>query len=471
MNQSEHSGNRLLPGHGAIRTILFAAAFFALPRPSEAQHGGIWEPPFDWPMVPIHMLHHTNGDILSWAHDGLTAHVWHTAPSTTFPSEFTAVPNPYANHFCAGHAGMTNGLYLIAGGYFIDSVQIFDNLSSEPGVWIPRQDMNYTRFYPTCTTLPDGRILTVSGDDGFSGAVETPEVYDPSSNTWTPLDGATQQLPLYPHMFLLPNGRVFQAGPGTTTRALNVESQTWTFVATSTFEGGSAVMYLPGKVMKCGGLFTADKGTEVIDFTQNVVPAWQTVGSMNYPRATHNLTLLPDGTVLVTGGWDELNQPVLAAEVFDPRSGEWKLLSSAEEPRLYHSTAQLLRDARVVSGGGEGYPSAEIFRPPYLFSGPRPGIVSAPTQIEYQQEFTVWVTYETTSVASVALVRLGAVTHAFDQNQRYVPLKFEPRLHVDPPSVHMAAPRDARLAPPGAYMLFIVSGAGVPSVGHYIYLK
>jgi hypothetical protein len=94
-----------------------------------------------------------------------------------------------------------------------------------------------------------------------------------------------------------------------------------------------------------------------------------------------------------------------------------------------------------------------------LFNGARPTISSAPGTIQYAANFTV-TTPDALQISSVALVRLGAVTHAFDQNQRYVPLTFQQVAG----GLTVQSPPSGNLAPPGYYMLFIVNSTGVPSV-------
>ena len=117
-------------------------------------------------------------------------------------------------------------------------------------------------------------------------------------------------------------------------------------------------------------------------------PAWQATASMAFPRSYLNLTVLPDGQVLATGGsttTDKANfaAAVYEAELWSPVSKAWTTMDRAQIPRLYHSTALLLPDARVlVAGGGrengrsqpdpKDQPNAEIFSPPYLFRGARP---------------------------------------------------------------------------------------------------
>lgn len=446
----------------ALEMAFLVALSLGLTVPALAQSQGVWEPPFQWPMVAVHLLHHTSGDILSWAYDGPSAHLWD--PGTGI---FTPVSNNNTNIFCSCHAAMKEGLYMVAGGAFVNSAQVFDNLSIDPGIWLTKQDMNFTRFYPTCTTLGDGRILTVSGYSGPGSPVLIPEIYTPSTDTWTQLPNAAFSLPLYPFMFLLPKGLVFFSGPGTATYALDVGMQTWRFVANSLNDGASAAMLTPGRIMKCGGSGTPTKITEVIDFNTNTPPAWVRVGDMAFARHDHNLTLLPDGTVLATGGHDEGENPVFAAELFNPQNGQWTTLASMQTPRLYHSTAQLLQDGRVLVAGGDGHTSGEIFNPPYLFQGSQPTITSAPDVVFVDQEFEVQ-TPQATDITAVNLLRLGAVTHSFDHNQRFVPLKFKVDASVNPPFLVVSGPLSQNVVPPGAYLLFLISSPGVPSVGRHL---
>ena len=107
--------------------------------------------------------------------------------------------------------------------------------------------------------------------------------------------------------------------------------------------------------------------------------------------------------------------------------------------------------------------SAEFYSPPYLFKGARPVITQAPSQIQYGSNFFVG-TPDATSIASVSLIRTGAVTHFFDQNERYLPLSFTQTSG----GLTVTAPVNANLAPPGYYMLFIVNSAGVPSVAPFV---
>lgn len=198
-----------------------------------------------------------------------------------------------------------------------------------------------------------------------------------------------------------------------------------------------------------GGAVYLD-GVELIDLNQPS-PTGTPQRPLRVARRHHNTTLLPDGTVLVTGG--------TRAELWDPETGQWTTLASESLYRGYHSTALLLPDGRVLSAGGNGASSAEIFEPPYLFKGPRPTLTEAPDELLPGTAFQVR-TPEAARIKKVTLLALGSSPHAFDQKQRLLTLSHA----VNEEGLRVSAPESNLLAPPGPYMLFLVSEAGVPSV-------
>jgi hypothetical protein len=226
-------------------------------------------------------------------------------------------------------------------------------------------------------------------------------------------------------------------------------------------------MYDVGKIIFIGGGNDGDAAglatavAEVIDFN-DPAPAWRKTASMNCRRRHHNATILPDGSVLVTGGTQgpgfndvDPGMPVHTAELWDPKTEAWTILADEAVDRCYHSTAVLLPDATVVSaGGGEGgsnpnvsHREAQIFHPPYLFRGARPEIISAPEHVEFGKEFIVDVTAD--DISMVSRVRLSSVTHAFNQNQRINCLKFS----AEDGRLKVHAPAKPEICPPGHYML------------------
>jgi fibronectin type 3 domain-containing protein len=222
-------------------------------------------------------------------------------------------------------------------------------------------------------------------------------------------------------------------------------------------------------------VYGASARTAVLDMTR-VTPAWRETAPMNYARSYQNLTLLPDGTAFASGGMAtsdgvDLSQAVLPTEIWDPGTETWTTTASMSVGREYHSTALLLPDGRVLMAGGGQLPgstatneyNAQLYSPPYLFKGSRPTIGSAPSLVQYGSTFQI-STPDAAGIASVSLIRTPAVTHDFDQNQRFLPLTFTQGNGV----LTVQAPAQANLAPPGYYMLFIVNASGVPSVASFV---
>ena len=124
-------------------------------------------------------------------------------------------------------------------------------------------------------------------------------------------------------------------------------------------------MYRPGKIMKSGRgptrtstarVYNSDGGTAVIDMNA-ATPAWRTTASMAFRRSYQNMTLLPDGTVLASGGMTtsdgtDLSKAVLPAEIWNPDTETWTTVAPLQNGREYHSTALLLPDGRVLMAGG-----------------------------------------------------------------------------------------------------------------------
>ena len=277
-------------------------------------------------------------------------------PSTG--SIVAAAPAGY-NIFCSGLTLLADGKLFVGGGHISNKVGLNDASIYDPqtNTWARQPDMNAGRWYPTTTTLANGSVLVVSGDvDTTVGVNRLPQVW--TSGAWRDLTTAQISLPLYPFMFLAPDGRVFNAGPQQTSRYLNTSGTgAWTNGATTALGGfrsyGSAVMYEPGKVLMVGGNDPPRGSAEKIDLNLPV-KTWQSAGLMHTARRQLNATMLPDGTVLVTGGssgagFNNAAAPALTAELWDPAQNTFTALASATRYRgLSLDCAAAARRARAL---------------------------------------------------------------------------------------------------------------------------
>jgi hypothetical protein len=231
-------------------------------------------------------------------------------------------------------------------------------------------------------------------------------------------------------------------------------------------------MYLPGKILYVGGGRTTNTA-EIINLN-DPAPAWHWTGSMAFARRHLNATVLPTGDVLVTGGVggttaNDLTQGVHAAELWSPDSNSWTTLAANQITRGYHATALLLPDGRVLHAGSgdaaNGPPefNAELFSPPYLLQGARPVISSAPKSVPYDGSITL-ETPDPAAITRVSLIHLGSTTHAFDMDQRFEWLSFTRTTGA----LSVAVPTDRNVTPPGYYMIFVLDGNNIPSVGRIL---
>lgn len=450
-----------------------AVVFLATFCYGQASTQGQWSSLQNWPTRAVHTTLLPDGRVffVSYYGESLNPNIWDPVSNTFSP----AAASTYAL-FCAGHTSMADGRVFIAGGHIADYTGYAHAVIYDPfqNTLTQVPDMNEGRWYPTTTELANGDILVLSGDVNSNTVTDTlPQIYQVATNTWRNLPSAQLMQALYPVMFVAPNGKVVYAGPEPLSRYLDTTGDgTWTNLATRKFTNwrdyGPGVMYETGKILDVGGSDPPTATAESIDLTA-AIPAWALTGSMHFARRQHNAVVLPDGKVFIVGGssgsgFDDSTNPVLPTEMWDPATGQFTVMPGIAVYRGYHSTAILLPDGRVLSAGGNvGGANAQIYSPPYLFNGARPTISSAPTNVGYAQ--TIFVsTPDAASITKIAWIRVPSVTHTFDESGRYMHLDFTQGTG----GLNVTMPANGNLAPPGYYMLFILSGSGVPSVAKII---
>ena len=452
--------------------------------------------------------------------DGIfTSVVWD--PQAAPPDNFFHPDTIFAGHpphkrpfdfFCGGDAFLADGRLLSAGGTAgygpfrgRNDATVFDPQTQQ---WSFVASMAHGRWYPSLIPLGDGRVLAATG---LTEAFDNPhnqsiELYSPVTNKWELHHFAPgfPSLPLYAHLFLLKDGRIFFDG-GHMDDALLLEpciiDLTHNPIHTIPVFGingrdmrnQSASVLLPPaqdqKVMLMGGgpdgkpnKTDAIDNADVIDLSKPN-PHFVAAAPMNLPRLHLNAILLPDRTVFVTGGSLKQEDTPLArlqSEIYDPATDTWTLTAACQVPRLYHSTALLLPDGTVVTAGGnpeggkhvqwnqdpEEEMRLEIFSPPYLFKGPKPVIGNAPEQWAYGEAIDIQ-SPDAGSLKWTHLIRPCVTTHSFDGSQRLVDLPISSQASG---IVKITVPANHNIAPPGWYMLFIVNNNGVPSVAHWVHL-
>jgi len=499
---------------GAWHQVQFGSAHAASPK-RRRNDAGSWTAPVSTLDVEVHAALLYTGKVVVWG-------VLQGGPNPPPPWTPSKLIDPIANtvtdvsptfdddFVCGGNSYLPNGNLLVTGGNVIPvnlfgagitAVAIF-NPATE--TWYQGTPMNYPRWYPTNVEMADGTTIVLSGHDTTGRySVAQAESYNPTTGQWTVLpstandpNGTDSNL-LYPRLQLLPNGMLFQGPPDLGSFLYNPTTQTWQHSATMMETGSNntgtlfyashiqvpntnVIWVFGGTPSNANGGTTNVETTQYIDYSQPN-PKWQWGASLPDGQGRYNQVglFLADGTVMAVGGnWGpgRYGNPQQQSLIYTPGAsnwlnGTWKtttgFYNSNTVVRGYHSVAVLLPDGRVLSTGstsGAQYDNTyQIYSPPYLSNGTRPTITNAPATVNYGQNFVI-TTPDASNINSVALIAPTATTHALNMTQRYVPLNFS----IGSGNVTAAAPQNGNLAPPGYYMLVIVSNTGVPSVASWI---
>jgi WD40 repeat protein len=224
------------------------------------------------------------------------------------------------------------------------------------GSWSATSSMAVARGSMTATLLANGRVLVVGGAQESST-----ELYDQSSGSWMP--GGTLNVPRWLHAAVrLPDGRVLVAGGGaytSTAELYNPATNSWTPTGSMSIDryDFSGTLLHDGRVLVVGGysLSAGGQSTARVELYNPATGTWALTGSLRTPRRNHTATLLPNGTVLVAGGFNAGGW-LRSAELYDPARGRWSRVAPMTTARE-HASAVLLGDGRVLMAGG-GNPSA-----------------------------------------------------------------------------------------------------------------
>ncbi|MEU0978303.1 radical copper oxidase GlxA [Streptomyces griseus] len=410
------------------------------------------------------------------------------------------------NYRVAGLSGSdTRNVYGIAQKLALDKKDfqgIKDAFEFDPVAekYIPVDPMNEARWYPTLTTLEDGKVLALSGLDEIGQIVPgKDEVYDPQTKEWE-YTGIVRKFPTYPAVFLLNDGKLFYSGsnagygpadvgrdPGVWDLSTNKFKKIPGLSDPDQMETSATVRLPPAQderfmVIGGGGVGESEKASEksrLVDL-QKKKPEFTDGASLAEGTRYPSASLLPDDSLLVTGGSGDYRgrggSDVLQARLYDAKTDTYKRVADPAVGRNYHSGSVLLPDGRVMIFGSDSLFSdkantrpgvfeqrIEIYTPPYLYRDSRPELTAGPKQIE-RGGTGLFTTQHASKITSAKLMRPSAVTHVTDTDQRTIALEME----KSDDGITVTVPENRALVPAGWYMLFVTDDQGTPSEGMWV---
>ncbi|MFF4019282.1 galactose oxidase-like domain-containing protein [Streptomyces sp. NPDC001843] len=366
--------------------------------------------------------------------------------------------------------------------------------------YIKVDPMNEARWYPTLTTLSDGKVLSVSGLDDIGQLVPGKnEIFDPKTGKWT-YTGKIRQFPTYPALFLMQNGKIFYSGsnagygpadvgrdPGVWDVADNRFSKLPGLSDPNMTETSGTVLLPPAQderflVIGGGGVGESrlsSRRTRLIDLKAahpRFVDGPSLEKGTRYPQSS----ILPDDTVLVSGGSQDYrgrgDSNIRQARLYHPDGNSFTRVADPLVGRNYHSGSILLPDGRVMFFGSDSLygdkadtkpgtfeQRIEIYTPPYLYRKSRPTLGGGPQTIARGASGT-FSSRHASRIRKVRLIRPSASTHVTDVDQRSVALDF--RTAGD--KVTVTVPKNRNLVPSGWYMLFVDDAWGTPSKARWV---
>ncbi len=247
-----------------------------------------------------------------------------------------------------------DGRVLAGGGFFVDalgdndwrpttlgSTELFDPAT---GAWTPTGSLATPRIGASAVQLSDGRVLAVGGQRWLVGGAEelaSAEIYDPQVGRWSSA------------------GSLHEPRQGSSLVALR--------------DGGALIV--GGSVFGESAFGPGWFKTSTAERFDAATNSWTEAGALKVAAADRTAIRLADGRVLVVGGdvtqTADLYQPgyTAAAEIYDPASNVWSRTASMPGPRS-GARAALLPDGSVLVAGGFSEPAGHQSTPSCPFIGP-----------------------------------------------------------------------------------------------------
>jgi len=337
------------------RTTPSREAAMAVPISNDPRQIGRFGAAFGWPLIPVHAALLADGRVLSYGTDErgqqggqFSYAVWDPALGTASDSHLLLPNTTGTDIFCSaqiilprtGEVLLTGGDRMINGkrNYSSAEVNFFDYLTNS--MRKNAQSMAHPRWYPTATTLSDGRVLVTGGRDDITptSAIATPELYDPASG-WHSLTGATHNAAYgtdnwyYPRAWSAPDGRVFVAARGG--RTFFVDPGGNGTVAETPLALAAGGTWYPAAMFQPGRILSVRQGTrvQVIDLN-TATPTAADTAVLSQERMWSSATVMADGNVLVSGGSTAENQAVNVPYRLPSLAMVSQILSASSNPPI-----------------------------------------------------------------------------------------------------------------------------------------
>ncbi len=308
-----------------------------------------------------------------------TRRTWSSAPVAASSQPFVLVEarsNHTASLLPSGQVLLAGGL---RGGAALFGAELYEYAN---GFWSVTKntvgttsELSVLRASHSATLLPNGKVLVAGGQSLLGtapAALNSAELYDPDTGTWT-ATGSLNQARYNHTVTLLPNGRVLVVGGNTATQILNsaelYDPATGAWTATPA-PGVARTLHtatlLPNNLLLIvGGIGANGQRTasaQLYDPNNGVNGSWSNAPNLSQARSNHTATLLTDGTVFVFGGLATNTAALNTGALFIPAgtSGAWTNLTfvdstNSQVPAFrYLHTATLLPNNKVFIAGGRG---------------------------------------------------------------------------------------------------------------------
>ncbi len=268
---------------------------------------------------------------------------------------------------------LKNGKVLICGGFTgstLSSAEIYDPSSK---VFKNVRQMSVARAGHSAILLPDGKVLITGGYNG--NYLSSTEIFNPQTQTFSA--GPIMYSPRSGHTAtLLNNGKIlFTGGVGVgwsfleSAELYDIQTKTFSLTGSMTTarESHTATLIKNGNVLITGGHKGRRTDIKIYSSTEIYDPIsekFRLIGNMTKIRHKHDAVMLANGRVLITGGSDERDSEgaYSSVEIYDPVSLLFKPVQNMNLTRYKHNaTSILLTNNNILIAGGAN--RAEIYNP------------------------------------------------------------------------------------------------------------